>query len=224
MELSFAGWRGLNRRAAASGVLLGLCAVGGCNVIGAAMYKFSPPPEVPAKYTLKNVPTVVLVENYRNPDLSANESELLGRYVQEKLSDKKLVTIVPSEKILDLKNTRPSEYSRMTIPDIGKAVGAEQVIYIDLQAAGVGSMAGDFMYKGKGAAAVKVVDCKTGDTLWPTDSADGFGISYETPALKGGEGSTYNGVRDQLFNGFADRIAKLFYTWRQEDTPSQGRS
>ena len=198
------------------------CAAGGCNVVGAFLYKFSPPPQVDALYKLKNVPTVILVENFRNPDLSANESELLARYVEEKMNDKKLVTVVPEEKVLDLKNNRPKDYAQMTIPEIGRAVGAEQVLYVDLQASAVGTMAANVMYQGKGSAYVKIVDCTSGDTLWPTDNADGFGVNYATPEIKGAENGTYNSVRDQLYNGFADAIVKLFYKHYVEDTP-QGR-
>jgi hypothetical protein len=193
-------------------------ATAGCNLIGAAAYKLSQEQSVPAKYTLKkDAPTVVLVENYRSPDLAANDAELLARCVQDKLDEKKVVPIVKAEKVFDLRNSRPKEFPKMTIPQIAQAVGAEQVIYVDLQSSGIGSMTGRAMFQGKAAVAVKVIDAKTGAVLYPTDNADGLSLSYETSSRKGRDEDSYPQVRTVLFDGMAKTIGRVFYPWKPSE-------
>lgn len=205
-------------------IMLSLAA---CVPIGAALYKLTPDPEQEAHYKLKNRPTAVLVENFRNPDLAASDAELLTRNLSDKLAavevdKKKLVEVIPFEKVLDLRNSRPKDFATMTIPQIGKAVGAEQVIYVDLQASGVAPMATGEVLQGKAAANIKVVDVATGDTLWPTEMEEGYAVSGQTSPLKGQDSSTFNAVREELYDTLADRIAKLFYKYRLDsDHPSK---
>jgi hypothetical protein len=192
--------------------------VGGCTVVGAALYKLTPEQEIKPQFTLADVPTVVLVENYRTPDLSANDSELLARELQSKLEENKVkIKLVKTEKILDLRNSRPKDFGSLSVPQIAKAVGAEQVIYVDLQGSGISSLTGQSMFQGKAAASVKVIDAKTGLTTWPPESAEGLSVSSETNALKGREEGSYASVRTELFNGLATKVARLFHTWKASD-------
>lgn len=205
------------RRLARLSPLLLLPAVVGCNVLGAVAYKLSQDPTIPAKFVLdKNKPTLVLVENFRTPDLSAKDSELLARTLTEKLEAKKVAPIIKAEKVLDLRNTRPKEFGTMTIPQIAQAVGAEQVVYVDLQGSQITSLTGTSMFQARAAAYMKVVDAKTGASLYPTDSVEGVGVTYETNALKGNEEGTYPEVRSALFDGLARAIGHHFYEWKAE--------
>jgi hypothetical protein len=165
----------------------------------------------------KTKPTLVMVENYRTPDLAANDSELLARVLTEKLEAKKVATLVKTEKVLDLRNNKPKDFGTMTVPQIAQAVGAEIVIYVDLQGAQITSLTGTSMFQAKSAAYLKVIDAKTGATLYPTDSAQGAAITYETDALKGKEEGTYPQVRSALFDGLARQIGHQFYSWKAEE-------
>ena len=205
------------RRLVRSSPLLLLPAIVGCNVLGAVAYKLSQDPEIPPKFVLdKTKQTLVLVENFRTPDLSANDSELLARTLTAKLEEKKVAPLVKAEKVLDLRNTRPKEFDKMTIPQIAKAVGAEQVIYVDLQGAQITSLTGTSMFQARAAAYLKVIDAKTGASLYPTDSVEGVGVTYETDALKGKEEGTYATVRSALFDGMARACGHQFYAWKAE--------
>ena len=195
-----------------------LLAAAACTPLGAAIYKLSPDPTIDAKYKLKNRPTAILVENFRNPDLSAIDAELLTRNLSQKLAvleedKKKIVDVIPFEKVIELRNSRPKDFSTMTIPQIGKAVGAEQIIYVDLQIGGVAPMATGEVLQGKAAVMVKVVDVSTGDTLWPTEMSDGFPVTAQTNPLQGQDASTYNAVREELYDTLAEQIAKLFHKY-----------
>ncbi|MDB5324759.1 MAG: hypothetical protein JWM57_328 [Phycisphaerales bacterium] len=195
----------------------------GCTALGAVAYKLSQEQSIPAKYILnKDVPTVVLVENYRTPDLMANDAELLARCLQDKLDEKKVAKIVKTEKIFDLRNNKPKEFAKMAIPEIAKAVGAEQVIYVDLQGGGIGSLAGgQSMFQGKAYVSIKVIDAKTGASLYPNDSVDGLPLNYETSAAKGREEGSYASVRTELYDGMAKTIGRQFYPWKASEDEDQ---
>lgn len=195
-----------------------LLACTSCAPLGAIVYKLAPDPTQDALFKLKDRPTAILVENFRNPDLAANDSELLTRNLSEKLAEvvvdkKKLVDVIPFQKVLDLRNARPKEFPDMTIPQIGKAVGAEQIIYVDLQAGGVAPLGTGETLKGSAQAMIKVVDVATGDTLWPTEMTEGYPVTAQTNPLQGQDSSTYNAVRQDLYDTLADQIAKLFYKY-----------
>jgi hypothetical protein len=188
----------------------------GCNVLGAVLYKTAGEPDVEAQYTLPNVPTLVMAENFSQYDLGAADAELLARRVQsrlqEKLFDVKTKTAFPmvqSEKVLELRGRSATAFRKMTIPQIGKEVGAEQIIYIHFQGGGVASMAGGSTHQGKAAVLVKVVDVKTGATLWPTDMVDGRAVSFETSPHRGGDNQS--DIRNRLYDGLSQQIARLFY-------------
>ena len=207
--------------------ILTLLAAAACGPIGAIAYKLQPDPTVEAKYKLQDRPTAILVENFRNPDIAATDAELLTRNLSDRLKDvvvdkKPLVHVVAFEKVIDLRDAKPKAFFKMTIPQIGTAVGAEQVIYVDLQAGGVAPMATGEVLQGKASAQVKVVDVATGDTLWPTEMADGFPVTTQTNPLEGQSAGTYNAVREQLYEDLADKIAKLFYKYSvSTDHPSK---
>ena len=205
------------RTAARAGLLLSLCVapcLSGCNAFSAIISKFGENPTIPAKFTLKKVKTVVFCENFRNPDLLADDAELLARELQGKLDKKKAVPIVKAETIADLRNTRPKDFQAMGIPQIAAAVGAEQVIYLDLQGGAVGSMTGQDLFQGRATVAVRVIDAKTGATLFPPDSADGVYINSETDPIHGKDEGSYQNVRSELYESLALKVSHLFVPWK----------
>jgi hypothetical protein len=189
--------------------------VGGCNVLGALAYKVAGEPDVPAKYTLEKRPTVIVVENYANYDLGSSDAELLAQRLQTRLQEKDLAPFVGFEKVLDLRATQPSKFRTMTIPQIGRAVGAEQVIYVHFQGGGVASMGGGSLMQGKASVLVKVVDAKTGASLWPKDMTDGQSVGFETSPTRGGDRA--EDVHTRLYDGLSQNIARLFYKNKPSD-------
>ncbi len=198
-------------------VLAGL--VAGCQAFGALMYKAAGDPDIPAQYELPNVSTVVLVENYRNAG-NSDDAELLGRIINGRLSDKKLVPLVGYEKILELKSQKPKEFRKMTIVEIAQAVGAQQVLYVHLQSGGVASMGGGNVYQGKASVLVKVIDAKTGDTLWPRQLDDGRAMGAETnPAVNGTK--PQDEIRSRLYDDLGMQIVRLFHKWKPDSSDTE---
>ena len=76
----------------------------------------------------------------------------------------------------------------MTIPAVGRAAGAKQVLYVNVRQYAVeGTVAGE-MTKGSGELTVRVVDVKTGANRWPTDSAAGHTVPGPSIPLGGNSG------------------------------------
>ena len=62
----------------------------------------------------------------------------------------------------------------------------------------------------------KSKDLRTGQTLWPTDLADGYPVAASTKLGKDADASAM-AVRQRLYVQLADDISKLFYKWKPED-------
>lgn len=205
-----------------AGVLLSLTAlllVGGCNLAGAVLAKTVGNPDIPAKYTLEKVPTLVWVENYQNPDLAEADAILLAHAIEDKLKKKNVVPIVGMEKAIDQKNLRRREFRNTSIAGIGRLVNAEQVIYVDLQQSGIVPLAIGGNHQGRAVAQVKVIRASDGTTLWPTDSQAGYPIATETNPLKGSDSKNSNDVRITLYDYLSGDIARLFYKHDEDEIP-----
>lgn len=208
----------------------GLCCVGltGCNLAagaGVASYKLFGPPAVDPVYVPTAEPMLVLVENYRNPAGASPDAEQVAQFVTENLKaniknekDKppKLV-LVDQEKLLELQNGRPAEFRKMKIPQVGKALGARQVLYVDLLASGVEMTPGSELLRGRFMARVKIVDVETGQNRWPSDMAEGYPVTWENKPQRPGDKVYPSTVREQALRVGANRVARLFYKWKPQD-------
>ena len=114
------------------------------------------------------------------------------------------------------RDAKPAEYSIMPITAIGKEVGAEQVLYVQLQSSDVTPLAGGEAFNGQSAATVKVVDVATGQTLWPTDIAAGYTVAASTRLGEAGA-QTPQDVRQLLNLQLTDEISRLFRKWKPDD-------
>ena len=144
-----------------------LLLVGGCNVVGAVQYAAMGPPAIPAMYQPNKVPTLVLVENYEAPSAAALDSDRLAMLLRRELKTHQVVPVVDPAALATLREQKPRDFGSMRISEIGQALGAEQVIYINLIRSDVEQTAG--LLKATLSARVKVVEAKTGRLLWPPD-------------------------------------------------------
>jgi hypothetical protein len=181
----------------------------GCTAVGAIAYKLSPQPAVPAEYKPTKQTTLIMVENFRNPDLFEVESERLERDIGFAFTEQKLFPVVPVQKLLELKASDSASFSKMDIPGVARALGAKQVLYVELQQFSVDPPIASETMHGKVLAKVKMVDAETGETLWPRDSSIGHEVKYETPTVSGDD--TRAAVQEKLYQRLSSQIAKLFY-------------
>jgi len=193
-------------------LLLMLTCLAGCNVVGAVQYAAMGPPRQEAMYVPPKRPTLVLVENYKTPSAVAMDADRLAMLVGQELAAQQVAPIVDQAHLSALRERKGSEFRNMRISEIGRAVQADQVIYINLVESEVQQTAG--LLKAVIAVRVKVVDAHTGETLWPKDSADGYLISNETPVVRPEENVTESTIRAQMLALTARHVGRLFYSWK----------
>jgi hypothetical protein len=192
----------------------------GCNVIGAVAAKVGPEPTVAAQFVPAQEPVVVLVENYHNPASLRLESDAVARLLSEELELNKVAPVVDPAKAVTLRQAKGSSYRQMPIDAIGKAVGATQIVYVDLERFDVDHALASELLTGEAEARVRVVD-DTGELLWPLDSAGGYPVAVKIePQRASSGGAGHQQVRQQLHAALADRVAKLFYKWKTEGSDS----
>lgn len=181
--------------------------------MGAALYKITPPPAVEAKYTPVEQPMLILVENFSNPSANFIDSQRLTSQLAEDLSPHLAGTIVDSDKLYRLRDT--DGYRKMSIPQIGRETGAQQVLYVNLQSLRVDT--DGITVHGSATATVKIVDATTGRSRWPQDVVDGYPVSMDTPVARVDDSTTNLSIRMTLVRGLSDQISKLFYKWTPEE-------
>lgn len=193
---------------------------GGCNIAGPLTYLAFGTPMIPAEYELADRPTVVYVDDRANvieSNAPALRIEIADKLSEELMSHEVLSpenTISPRDTLALVRNhDRHSEL--LPIDAIGRLVGAEQVIYIEML---------QFVLTPDGvtprpaaACRVRVIDVNNRERLYPTMD--------ETQQTSRQIGTQLNEVDDNLFRTsssrravygkLADRvgkdIAKLFY-------------
>lgn len=181
----------------------------GCTAAGALAYKASGPPKIPAKYKPAQLPTLVLVENYENPDLYEVQSGRIERDISGALAENKVAPLISTAKLMDLKTAQGAAFHKMDIPAIAKSLGARQVIYVNLVQFSVEPPIGSPMMRGTAEALVKVIEVPSGHTVWPPDSSIGHDVKLRTPAIADDTSAT--GVEEQVYHKLGDKIAALFY-------------
>lgn len=202
----------------------------GCNLFaagGAVAQKVMGNEPVDPLYIPSNEPMLVLVENYRNPVGSSADAILVTQFIidnlkanlpTEKGKPPKIV-LIDNEQLLELQNGAPAEYSKMRIPQIGKKLGAKQVLYVDLMVSGVDQTPGSELLRGVFNARVKVVDVETGQNRWPNDLAGGYPVGWESKPQRPSKKVYPAAIRERALRIGANYVARLFYRWKPPDAP-----
>ena len=185
-----------------------LASLAGCTPVGMLTHKLVGPPPRPAQYVPAKEPMLVFVEKYRNPSSVVLDADRLARRISDELARHNIAPLVAPDRLEAVR--AQSDYAKMTIPAVGRAAGAKQILYVNVRQYGVeGTVAGE-MTKGKGELTVRVVDAKTGANRWPTDSPAGHTVTIETPWLRREEVPTETALRDRMSRQAATYIVKLF--------------
>lgn len=189
--------------------ILVLLVLSGCTPVGAIAGKVVGPPPVKARYVPpKDRPMLVLVENYRNPSAAALDARNLSLRIEEELRRHRIAPVVDAEQLETVRST--ADYPKMSIPAVGRATGAQQILYVNVATFTVENTVANEMLRGRTEMTVRVVDAATGATRWPTDTPTGHPVTIETPWLRQGRDVTEPGLRDQMSRQAANYIVKLF--------------
>lgn len=179
----------------------------GCSWGGALAHKFVGPPPIPAQYKPAKEPMLVLVENYHNPSAAMLDANRLAMVLAGELRRHDVAPVVSPGR-LDAVRSDPA-FGKMSIPAVGRAAGAGQVLYVHVRRLDVEETVGAEMIKGSADMTVRIVDAATGDSRWPIDPS-GHPVAIQTPWLRREEGANEASLREQMSRRAADYIVKLF--------------
>jgi hypothetical protein len=198
---------------------LSLCLVlAGCQLVGALLGKAEGSPPVVALYVPKMVPTLILAEHGTGAGVDDVSSEDIGRRTADFWSDqKKLPPLIDLSRLEELRIRNPATYYKMSTAAIGRALGAKQVLYIDVRDSHDEYAGGSDTMRAKASVRVRMVDVETGNTLWPPDAAEGYSLDAETQYQSRGEGVSESSQLEQVRGMIADKVVKLFYTHQPDD-------
>jgi hypothetical protein len=105
----------------------------GCNLVGPAAYIIEGPPTIEAQHTLADVPTLVFIDDRNSMVSPASLRRVIADKTSEDLMVKKLVSTTISPQDAMSFAAQVERHSQiMSIEEIGKKVGAKQVIYVHM--------------------------------------------------------------------------------------------
>jgi len=215
----------------ATALLLSLCFVSnGCWVIGIFLNTVAPE-KVKPLYELQEVPTVVLVDDMRsllaNPNFTGEISErVIFDLTEEKVLKPEMT--ISSKRVRELEALLGEEYGQTSIDRIGRALGAEQVIHVNVEKVEITAEPG--VMHPQATVTVKVIDAKqvkrvfpsaTASTNLPGDVESTRGHPVKTELRHRFSGEMNRGEERVMVQKLVDRIgmnvARLFYKHNKSD-------
>jgi hypothetical protein len=205
-----------------------LLALAGCDLAGAVITQSTGEATVKAKYTPdKNASMLVLVESYGLAVDSEIESAHIALTLDKALTDQKIATVIDPQSLEKLRDTDPDGYDKLTIADIGRKVGARQVLYVDIQRDEIEKPPGSGQMRGQIEAVIKIVDSASGDTRWPKNESSEH-VRYTSDWVPESDSSTDTDLRAKMADRMAEDISKLFHDYKidsvQQDSDSPGNA
>lgn len=159
-------------------ILLALLALlpSGCNIVAPAYLLIKGPPKVPAEYRLDTQRSVAVVID--DPDSivpSMGYRRVMLAAVQENLASKAKV-----REVIDARDTmavlaRDSAQERMSLTQIGKAIGAQQVVWARVEGYSLAATTGEFRPNAR--LRVKVIDVDANARAWPEEPNEGYALN-----------------------------------------------
>jgi hypothetical protein len=189
----------------------------GCQAVGVVADRANGP-TVSAKYVPnKNDTMLVLVESYGLSLDSGIETQHMTLVLRKMLDDARIASLVDQQALERLQDNQ-RQYTPMTIAEIGRRLGARQVLYVNIWRAEIVKPAGSGQMRGHMDAIVKIVDSATGDTRWPSD-APSEAVQITTDWTPESADKTEDDLRAQMADQMADDIGKLFHDYHPDQEP-----
>ena len=193
----------------------------GCNLLSAVAYKTMGPAKIPAEYVPPQEPMLVLSESYHQSNDLQPFADELGSLLQKELEVHKVAPLVDPTKLAALKAEKGRDFEKMKIPEIARALGARQVMYVDLQECSFDSIDNAEVFQGSIKAKVRVVDVATAETRWP-GVGDGHLFAKKTEYVRRDARDTPLLVRNMMLEDLAGAISRLFYDFKPDSEGGRG--
>lgn len=218
--------RGLPRLGAALGGACLLASValwsGGCNLVGAGAYIIHGPEKQPAEYVLPQKMAVVFIDDRANvfPRSRLIQQTAL-RATNELLKVAKVVPGALDPSTITREAARETTGRLMPIDEIGRKVNAEIVIYAVPRTFSLADERGTIPTC---ILDVKVVDCQTGERLWPAATESEYHsltveLAYKSPLRY--EDERLQELQQKLADVTGLRLAQLFYQHERNPLDAQ---
>lgn len=196
-----------------------MLALGACNIVAPAAYLIEGPPTVPAQTSLDpGRPTVIFIDDRASNVPRRSLRVIAGQTAEETMIAEDVVeqeNMIAAQSTLRAASTEDPD-DPMSIADLGRAVGAEVVVYLTVDAWTLSSDGVSF--SPVVSTRVKVVDAENRVRLWP-QGGDGFSLRVEPPRRATDVPRTAS-ERSEAENRLAARlgraVAKLFYESERE--------
>lgn len=151
----------------------------GCNIVGTAAYVIEGPPKVAAQAPIDGArPTVIFIDDRTSRIPRRSLRVVIGTEAEEELIARKVIRqenmIASSSTLRAVLSESPDD--PMSIADVGRAVGAEQVIYMTIDSWTLSKDSASF--SPAVATRVKVIDAENRVRLWPPQEG-GFPLRVE---------------------------------------------
>lgn len=210
---------------AAACALPGVLATPGCNIVGTAAVLVEGPPKIDAVYSLDSKrPTVVFVDDRNNVLKRVAIRQVIAQAAQSELLDQGTLKNVIDCKAAYQVVGRDKSNNVLSIVEVGKAVNAEIVIYVTVDAFGLSPDGNS--YSPAASMRVKVMDVtKDQPRIWPKEREGySFMASFRQQAAKMPESlSEVAQAEDLLAKQCGRAIQQLFDTHEASKAASQGR-
>ncbi len=198
-------------------ILLTICTVhsllSSCNIGTMVAYIASPDPEQEALFELPDVPTVVFIDDRMNALPYTRLRRIIADKVTDELLSRELLTTMISPRdVMRVSATNDKYNELLPINELGKAVDATVVIYIEMTLF-------DLTNDGQTAnpiasCSIRVVDVENRARLFPLETGS-LNISDKLDHIAPNRMSSSSEARklaEELAIELADSIAKVFYT------------
>lgn len=225
-ELIHARLRRFARAVATVLAVAACCCISGCNIVGPIAAVATPPPKTPAMYTLQDVPTVVFIDDRDNMVNPASLRRVIADTASSEILDEELVsmTISPQDAML-IASRSDRNNALMNVEEIGKAVGAHQVIYVKITQ--FAATEDGYTPVPVASAAVKVIDVIGRTRVFPgSEMAEGYPVRCSgkpvDPTMYASRTSRMQ-IYESLAKSLGDEIAKLFYEHEAQELGTRMR-
>lgn len=192
-------------------MLLPATAITGCGVFPWLAAQFAPPQTALAKYEIPKEKTVlVFPDDYPNTVSFEPVKRLLAERLNDLLAENEIAAAaIPYQAVEDMEAATNS-FSGMSTSQIGKALGADIVIYVHIDKFYLKEDPANPLWHGYIETTVRVVDVNKG-LIWPADIPGGWPVDpVDIPTDDTSQ--TYNTkLAQRLAEKMSEKIAHLFY-------------
>lgn len=203
-----------NRIALFSFALAALCCIAGCNIVAPVAYVVGGRGNVPARLELDPERVHVFVID----DIGSNMPRrsyrrLIGESAEQFLIQRgkfPAEMLIPSNAALRITTTETWN-SRLSLTEIGRQLGADVVIYLDVSGWTLSRDGGGISPAAQGR--VKVIDAQNDQRLWPLD-AQAYPLVVQLPRRSGqipSQRAARQQIEEDLARNIGLHLAKIFY-------------